>query len=146
MKKNEVPQDNETSIYGDKFGDGLLKYATDGEEYTTVQSVGWEPEIVALQQAWEEVELKILEAENDVKSGKTSPIPFYMEKKLLDISILSSYMNKWQWQVRRHFKPVVFINLGVTTLKNYADVFGITVEELKDIDLYKSNHNLEKKL
>lgn len=30
------PQDNETSIYGDKFGDGLLKYATDGEEYTTV--------------------------------------------------------------------------------------------------------------
>jgi len=145
MKKNEVPQDNETSIYGDKIGDGLLKYATDGEEYTTVQSVGWEPEIVALQQAWEEVELKISEAENDVISGITSPIPFYMEKKLLDISILSSYMNKWQWQVRRHFKPGVFNNLKEKTLEKYADVFGITVDELKDIDLYKSNHNLEKK-
>lgn len=134
MKKNEVPQDNEASIYGDKFGDGLLKYATEGEdEYTTVQSVGWEPEIVALKQAWQEVELKIAEAKALVDKGLLSPIGYYMEKKLLDPSILASYMGKWQWQVKRHMKPAVFNKLSPAILEKYAGIFGIPVEELKNI-------------
>ena len=38
MKKNEVPQDDE-AIYQQKFGDGLLKYATDEQnEYVTTLS------------------------------------------------------------------------------------------------------------
>ena len=131
MKKNEVPQDNETSIYGDKFGDGLLKYATDtDDEYTTVQSVGWEPEIVALKQAWEEVELKVSEARAKVEQGELSPIAYFMEKKLLDIGILASYMGLWQWQVKRHLKPASFQKLKQSTLDQYASVFGISVDEL----------------
>ncbi len=133
MKKNEVPQDNE-AIYGDKFGDGLLKYATDAEdEYTTVQSVGWEPEIVALKQAWEEVELKVAEARSSVEQGHLSPIGYYMEKKLLDPAILASYMGKWQWQIKRHMRPEIFKKLNIATLEKYAAIFGISVDELKDI-------------
>jgi len=133
MKKNEVPQDNE-EVYENKFGDGLLKYAIeDNNEYTTVQSVGWEPEIVALKQAWEEVELKIKEAGDAVNAGRLSPIYYYMERKLLDPGILASYMGKWQWQIRRHFRPTVFSKLDHTTLDKYASVFGISVEQLKDI-------------
>lgn len=133
MKKSEVPQDDE-AVYENKFGNGLLKYATEeNNEYTTVQSVGWEPEIVALKQAWEEVELKISEAREMVEKGQSSPVYYYMEKKLLDPGILASYMNKWQWQIKRHFKPNVFAKLDQKTLAKYASVFGISTDQLMDI-------------
>jgi len=134
MKKNEVPQDDE-AIYQNKFGEGLIKYATDEDnQYTTVQSAGWEPEIVALKQAWEEVEEKIEAARLGVAEGRFSPVFYFMEKKLMDPGILASYMGKWKWQIRRHFKPSVFNKLDRPVLHKYAQVFGIDVDELINFD------------
>ena len=53
MKKNEVPQDDENLLEG-KFG--KVNYALDDQgNYIQVTSKGWEPENIALKQAWQEI-------------------------------------------------------------------------------------------
>ncbi|MCO5276537.1 MAG: hypothetical protein M9911_00980 [Saprospiraceae bacterium] len=130
MKKEDVPQDNEL-IYENKFGSGLIKYAVDEKgEYTTVQSIGWEIEAIALKQALEEVDYKVAFALKEVSEGRKSPIFYFMEKKLLDVGILAGYMNMWKWQVKRHFSPKVFNKLNNVILSKYAQVFDIEVDDL----------------
>jgi len=51
----------------------------------------------------------------------------------MDIGILAAYVNKWQWQVKRHLKPAVFSKLSDAMLSKYARVFNITVDALKKI-------------
>ena len=48
----------------------------------------------------------------------------------MDIGILAAEMNKWQWQVKRHFKPDVFNSLDTKTKEKYATVFKVTMDEL----------------
>jgi hypothetical protein len=131
MKKEEVPQD------GNNMHEGTFKqlfYATDNEgKYVPVTSVGWEPENVAMQQAWEEVHARVEKARQLVLSGEISPISYYMEKNIMDLTLLASYVSKFQWQVKRHMKPAVFKNLSERTLQRYAAAFKITVDELKHI-------------
>ena len=60
MHKKDIPQDKDDSLYEEKFGDGLLKYVLDeNNHYTSGLSSGWNPEIIVLQQAMDD-----LEAEN----------------------------------------------------------------------------------
>ena len=128
MKADEVPQDDEDLFEG-KFT--LLQYALDDKGgYTQVGSKGWEPENVALKQAWEEINLKIEAAKQKVLKGEASPVVYYMEKSMMDIGILAAEMNKWQWQVKRHFKPDVFNSLDTKTKEKYATVFKVTMDEL----------------
>jgi hypothetical protein len=131
MKKEEVPQDG-NNMHEGKFTQ--LFYATDNDgKYVPVTSVGWEPENVAMQQAWEEVNAKIEAALQRVKAGELSPISYYMEKNIMDLALLASYVGKFQWQVKRHMKPAVFKRLSDRTLQRYAAAFKITTEELKHI-------------
>jgi hypothetical protein len=53
----------------------------------------------------------------------------------MDLPILASYVGIWKWRVKRHFRPAVFNNLNNKTLQKYADVFEVTIEELKRTDL-----------
>src|SRR3954463_9555958 len=100
MKKEEVPQD------GDNMHEGTFKqlfYATDNDgKYVPVTSVGWEPENVAMRQAWEEVHARVENARQQVLSGQISPVSYYMEKNIMDLALLASYVGKFQWQVKRH--------------------------------------------
>lgn len=131
MKKKEVPQDK-SNLETANFRE--LCYAIDDNgEYTTENSSGWEPKTVALSNAIEEINERIEEAENRVVAGKTSPIEYYMELHKMDVGILASYVGFWQWKVKRHFKPSVFKKLSDKTLKKYAEVFEISVGELKSI-------------
>ena len=129
MKVNEVPQDPKNFKQGEKIR--KLMYATDKDgKYTGVNSAGWEAENFALRQAWDEVETTLAETEEKVKAGELSPIAWYMQKMLMDITLLSIYVCKWEWQVKRHMKPSVFKSLKPETLQKYASVFNITVDEL----------------
>jgi hypothetical protein len=131
MDINEVPQDPK-NFKGAEHIRKLL-YATDKDgKYTGINSAGWEAENFALRQAWDDVEQTLAETEAKIKAGEVSPIPYFMQKCLMDISILSKYVGKWKWQVKRHFKPAVFNKLDDKTLQQYADVFNITVAELKN--------------
>jgi hypothetical protein len=86
-----------------------------------------------MQQAWEEVHARVEKARQLVLSGEISPISYYMEKNIMDLTLLASYVSKFQWQVKRHMKPAVFKNLNERTLQRYAAAFKITVDELKHI-------------
>lgn len=133
MNVNEVPQDG--LDYKDRDKLRKLMYATDKDgRYTGVASVGWEAENVATLQAWNEVEETLRETAEAVKAGKTSPIAYYMQRSLMDLSLLARYMGKWKWTVKRHMKPGVFARLSETTLAAYAKVFDIPVAALKHFD------------
>jgi len=129
MDINEVPQD--ALEYKDRDKVRKLVYAVgkDGK-YTGVESVGWEPENVAMHQAWEAIEEELAKTEQLVRAGELSPVAYFMQQKLMDLPLLAKYVGKWQWQVKRHFKPEIFAGLSPAMLQKYAATFGITVEEL----------------
>ncbi|MBB6679927.1 hypothetical protein H4O20_00525 [Aequorivita sp. 609] len=131
MKKEEVPQDK-SNLESANFRE--LCYAIDENgEYTTANSTGWEPKTVALNNAIDEINERIEDAKKRVLEGKTSPIEYYMELHKMDVGILASYVGLWQWRVKRHFKPSVFKKLKTNTLQKYAEVFEISVDELKTV-------------
>ena len=129
MNVNEVPQDERDLKHEGKIN--KLMYAVDKDgNYTGVNSAGWEAENFALQQAWEDIDEGLVKVEQQVKAGTLSPIAYFMQKNLMDVALLASYTGKWQWQVKRHFKPSVFSSLSGDMLNTYARIFNITVEEL----------------
>ncbi|MUH35351.1 hypothetical protein D9O36_05820 [Zobellia amurskyensis] len=131
MKKEEVPQDKGLL---DSAQTKELTYAVDENgEYTTELSSGWDPKTIALSNAIKGIEERVATAKKRVLNNETSPIEYYMELHKMDLPILSSYVGLWQWRVKRHFKPKVFQKLNQKTLQKYADVFEISIEELKHI-------------
>ncbi|WP_417372235.1 hypothetical protein [Gelidibacter japonicus] len=131
MKKEEVPQDK-SNLESANFKE--LCYAVDENgEYTTAHSTGWDPKTIALDNAIREIEERIAEAKQRVLNNETSPIEYYMELHKMDLSVLASYAGIWKWKVKRDFKPSVFKKLNSKTLQKYADIFGVTVEELKHV-------------
>lgn len=134
MKIDEVPQDKKDFKDGEKAPKKVM-YATNVDgTYTQTKSVGWEAENLVLEQAWEEINRQELETKGKVLKGHLSPIAYYMIKNRMDISILASYAGKWQWQIKRHLKPNVFKNLNQATLSKYAQIFNISIEQLKNLE------------
>ena len=130
MKKEDVPQD--VSALGKITKE--VCYATDSEgKYTTELSKGWDVKITALDAAWDEIVVRVEEARQKVLNGEASPLLFFMEKALMDISILSDYTGFWKWQIKRHLKPEVFKTLSDKKLQRYAEVFNVSVAELKSM-------------
>ncbi|MCM4165284.1 MULTISPECIES: hypothetical protein [unclassified Arenibacter] len=133
MKKNEVPQDK-SNLESANFKE--LCYAVDENgEYTTELSTGWSPKTIALNNAIEALNERIAASKQRVRELKASPLEYYMELHKMDLPILASYVGIWKWRVKRHFRPAVFNNLNNKTLQKYADVFEVTIEELKRTDL-----------
>ena len=128
MKKHEVPQDNE-GLLEDKQLD--LCYAVDENgNYVTVPSHGWAPKNAALLQAWEVIHEKMKEARQQILQGKLSPIAYYMEKNIMDVKLLATFIGLPRWKVRRHLKPAGFRKLDEMILRRYADIFHVPVEAL----------------
>lgn len=130
MKKEEVPQDK-----GNLSNNNMkeLCYATDENgNYITALSTGWEPKTIALDNSIQDINERIEQAKKEVESGISSPIVYFMELHKMDWGILSSYVGMWQWRVKRHAKPSFFKRLSDKVLMKYAEVFEISVEELKN--------------
>ena len=129
MKKEDVPQDPSALV-------GVTRdvcYVKDKDgKYTTDLSIGWDVKKQALDNAWDDIKERVAEAATQVKNGEISPIFYFMEVKLMDMTLLSSYTGFWKWTIKRHFKPSVFKNLSDTKLATYAKAFEISVEELKN--------------
>lgn len=131
MKKEEVPQDDANMLEG-KFK--VVKYAlNENGEYVKVPSVGWEPENVALGQAWDVINERVEEARQRVLAGKTSPLAFHMEKNMMDAALLAKHMDLAARKVRRHLDPQEFAALDADTLQRYAETLLTTVEDLKRV-------------
>ncbi|MBK7689696.1 MAG: hypothetical protein IPJ31_00750 [Bacteroidetes bacterium] len=132
MNINEVPQDKKQFMDGANAPKKVMYVTTDEGTYTQFQSDGWEAENLVLEQTWEDIEQMLETERQKVISQQVSPISYYMIKNRMDIAILSSYVSKWQWQVKRHLNPAVFKKLPEKLLSKYATVFDISVEELKN--------------
>jgi uncharacterized protein YlzI (FlbEa/FlbD family) len=129
MEKENVPQDKSNLT---KNNVKELLYATDENgNYTTTLSTGWEPKTIALSNSIDEINERIAEAKQQVKSGEVSPISYYMELNKMDLTILSSYVGMWKWRVK-DILNLLFAKLSDSILKKYADAFSISVSELKN--------------
>ena len=132
MKKEEIPQDN-----------GALSkltrevcYAVDNSgKYVTELSTGWEIKKEALGLAWDDINKRIADAKAKVVRKEASPLLFFMEWRLMDIPIVSSYTGFWQWTVKRHLNYEVFQRLSDKKLAKYADCFNVKVEDLKTMNV-----------
>lgn len=134
MKKDEIPQD--LSALGKITKE--VCYATDIDgKYQTGLSSGWNVKIDALDLAWSDIEKRIAMAKQKVVNKQASPIHFFMEYRLMDLSILADYTGFWQWQIKRHLKPNVFNSLSDSKLQKYAEAFNITVEDLKTVTVHE---------
>jgi len=129
MKKEEIPQDDGALHKLTKE----LSYAVDEKgNYTTSLSSGWEVKTKALDVAWSDIEKRINDAKQKVLNGEASPLLYYMELKLMDPSIVSSYTGFWKWQIKRHMRPAVFNRLSDHKIQRYAALFEVSTDELKN--------------
>lgn len=133
MKKKEIPQDHSSL---QNFTKELCYAVDETGKYTTDLSSGWDVKASALDVAWKDIEARVADAKRKVLNGEISPVVYYMELKLMDLSILAAYTGFYQWNIKRHFKPDVFKKLSAKRLSKYAEVFEVSVEQLKNIELY----------
>jgi len=127
MKKEDVPQD--LSSLGKITKE--VCYATDESgNYVKELSKGWDVKINALDAAWDDIEKRKKVAKDKVLNKEASPLLFFMERALMDITILAGYTGFWKWQIKRHLKPEVFENLPDKKLQRYADVFNVSVSRI----------------
>jgi hypothetical protein len=128
MKKDNVPQDDSLLLEGNTRE---ICYAVDENgKYVKVLSTGWEPKDIALRQALDFIEERANKSKEKIANNQLSPIAYYLEKRVMDIKLLSQYTHILRWRVKRHLKPRVFKKLSREILKKYADAFEITVDEL----------------
>ncbi|MFL9835134.1 hypothetical protein [Chryseobacterium terrae] len=132
MKKQDLPQD-ESNLQSANMTEVL--YVTDeNDNYTTANSIGWDAKKAALEESMQLINERIEEARQNVANNIVSPIIYFMELNKMDLQVLAAYVDKWQWTVKRHAKPNIFKKLSDSTLKKYAEAFGISVDELKNFD------------
>jgi hypothetical protein len=92
---------------------------------------------VIIKQSWDAAAERLDQVRQLVEIGKASPVAYYMEKILMEVPMLAAYMETSKWRVKRHMKAGVFKKLKQETLAKYAEIFGITVEQLKNPDFLK---------
>lgn len=123
MKLSEVPKDDANVLEGKT---SFIQYAVDNNgKYVQEKSPGFQPQNIALEQAWEEANEHISEALQEVIENKKSPIFYFMHRELMDAKILSEYMGMAKWRVKRHFKPEVFQKLSFDKIQKYVEVFKL---------------------
>ena len=133
MKKEDVPQD--LSSLGRITKE--VCYATDSAgKYVTELSRGWDIKITALDAAWQDIEERMAAARQKVVNEEASPLLFFMERGLMDVTILAGYTGFWKWQIRRHLRPEGFNNLSDKKLQRYAEVFNVSVEDIKNMNVH----------
>lgn len=129
MDVNDIPQDDSKIFKGQR----KVIYATQNGSYQIATSNGWDTETFATEQAVEELQQLANDALEAVKRGEKSPLFYYMYHNRFDLPSLAQATGFWQWQIKRHFKPSVFEKLSDKVLERYAEVFGVSMEELSSI-------------
>lgn len=114
-------------------GERKALYAVDDQgHYIKTTTKGWEAEEIVLKQAIGDFEEKAREAALRVRNNEISPIEYFMYKNWMDCLTLAQAMGRYRWQVKRHFKPYVFKKLDYRTLAEYARIFRVSIDALKN--------------
>jgi hypothetical protein len=130
MKKQDVPQDNNATLGGER----KAMYALDENgDYTVVASSGWEAEEAVTSLAVEHYNDLAMEALQQAQQGLVSPLQYHMFARRLNVDTLAQATGLFRWQVKRHFNPKVFAKLDTNMLSRYATAMGISVEKLQAV-------------
>lgn len=129
MKKKDIPQDKSAL---ENFTKEVYYVKNDEGGYETGLSEGWSVKKEALDNAWEDVEAQTEEARLAVEKGSKSPIYYFMKKNLMDVKILAAYTGFFSFKIKRHLKASGFRKMNRETMEKYADIFGISPDELKN--------------
>ncbi len=134
MKEEDVPQKSGLSDQWHR-----IAYATGKSgEYVLVESDGCDAVNITNNQAWRVIQERMTDVYHQVEQGALSPLAFYMELKQMDEDLLSQYSSFFKWQVKRHMKPEIFNRLSDNKLQKYADIFEVSIDDLKNLpDLEK---------
>ncbi|NOQ28083.1 MAG: hypothetical protein GQ564_22195 [Bacteroidales bacterium] len=127
MEKDKVPQDEGITAGISRE----VQYAVNKDgKYEKVLSKGWEPKNIVNELAWDDIQENIDIANEKIKSEKASPLLYFMEKSIMDVSLLANYVELPKWKVKKHLKPKGFKKLKQGQLENYAKIFDISVDYL----------------
>jgi hypothetical protein len=129
MERKDIPQDPSPL---DNFTKEVCYAVDESGKYVAGLSRGWQVKADALGITWQEAEARVANAREKIKNGEASPILFFIELHLMDLPIVAAYTGFWVWTVKRHLKPEVFNSLSDKKLGKYAEVFDVTIEELKN--------------
>lgn len=129
MREKDVPQDA-----GLNQGMREIAYAVDENgRYVGVPSLGWEPKNIVNAQAWEVISEDINTQARLVRDGQRSPLAYHLARHLMTVGLAASYVRLPRWRVKRHLKPSVFNRLRPEIAQRYADLFGLTLAQFKQI-------------
>ena len=103
------------------------------QQYTGVQSAGWEVETFATLAAVAELDRLREDAWTRALARQTSALEFHMFDRRMELDTLAATTGIWKWRIRRHFDVQRFARLPQRVLERYADAMGITVERLKSV-------------
>ena len=131
MRERDVPQEGNTTLAG--LRKAVYAVADDGK-LRLVASRGWEAEEIVTRQAVEDLEQQAAQARARALSGAASPLEYHMYRARMDLALLSQTTGLWQWRIRRHFRPQVFLSLSKGTKQRYSEALGITPEGLEKVD------------
>ena len=130
MKKENTPQQPHEMYEGGS----KVVYTVNAEgKYELSKTTGWEPETIVLSQALEEIDRVSQQALLKVQQGLSSPLEYHMYAQRMDLQMLAAAVGKFQWQVKRHFKPSHFVKLSQQQIESYASVLGIDANQLVTI-------------
>lgn len=130
MKQGDVPQDDSSTYQGQKK---LIYAVNDQGHYQGVKSTGWEVESFATQMAVDDLAQQTIEALTQAYNNEVSPLAYHMLRLRFDLSSLAQTTGFFQWQIKRHLTPKVFVKLSKTKLTKYAQVMKLTVAELQTL-------------
>ena len=130
MKKENMPNQPHEIYEGETKG--VYTVNADGK-YELSRTAGWEPETIALTQALEEIDRLSQQALIKVQQGISSPLEYHMCAQRMDLATLAAAVGKFQWQVKRHFKPANFVKLTQQQIETYAAVLGIDADQLNSV-------------
>ncbi|MDR2972772.1 MAG: hypothetical protein LBU83_12750 [Bacteroidales bacterium] len=112
-------------------GEQMVQYFFDGKEWRQK----WEKKFDACAMIMSRQSQELETIRQQVLEGKLSPLAYHLQTNLFNLNLLSSYTGISKRRIRKHLKSDHFMQLDEKTLKLYAAIFEITVEELKIIPL-----------
>ena len=129
-EKIEIPKEQNATL------DGMQKvmYAKNSDGVFERFNYGSSVEEFVTQVAVNEYETLKEECLKKISQGISSPIEYYMYENRMDLPTLSSAVGMFSFRVKRHLKMAVFRKMDDKLLSKYADIFGISVQDLKKMD------------
>jgi hypothetical protein len=130
MKQEEVPQENNKTLAGVK----KAVYATNEKgDYGTIASKGWEVEEIVTSQAVEEFQRLANDALEKAQKSEASVLAYHMFNNRMDLALLSQTTGFFKWTIKRDFKTSKFNKMSNERALIYAEVMGISIDELRSI-------------